>query len=49
MGRYMCCTSNAIGLTDLNFNTKNKCEKMPKINKSAKHCLQIAQKDTSVS
>ena len=45
MDRYMCYIAN-----DLNVNTKNKCvKKCPKQNKSAKHCFEIAQKDTSVS
>ena len=44
-----CVIAKDIGMTDLNFNTENKCViKFPK-GICAKHFLEIAQKDTSVS
>ena len=48
---YMCYIVYGIGLTDLNSNTKNKYVKkeIPERSKSAKHCFEIAQKDTTVS
>ena len=50
MGMVMCHIANNVGLTDLNFNTKiYECEKMAKKRNSAKHCLEIAQKDTNLS
>ena len=49
MGCYMCYIADDRGLTDLNCNITNKCvKKMLKRNKSAKNCLEITQKVTSV-
>jgi hypothetical protein len=41
---YMSYTANDISLTDLNFNTKNKCVKKCPKEMSAKHCLETVQK-----